>query len=55
MRIHEMNQYATLNFEIIISLLLFSLDPDIINQGRLIEMRRKFTDMVSIVEDESTR
>ena len=50
-----MNQYAVLNFEIIISLLLFSLDPEIVSQGRSIEMRKKFTDMVNIVEDESTR
>lgn len=55
MNYHDMHEYAVLNFEIIISLLLFSLDPEIIDQGRLFEMRKRFSSMVKIVEDESTR
>lgn len=55
MKVQQMNEYAMLNFEIIISLLLFSIDPEIVSQGRLIEMRRNFTNMVNIVEEESQR
>jgi hypothetical protein len=51
MKHHKMHEYAIINFEIIISLLLFSLDPELIDQGRLFVMKRKFTEMASIAED----
>lgn len=53
MRHHRMNDYAIMNFEIIISLLLFSLDPDMVDQGRLFEMKNKFVKVSEIAGDES--
>jgi hypothetical protein len=51
MKHHRMNDYAIMNFEIIISLLLFSLDPDMVDQGRLFEMKNKFVKVSEIAEN----
>lgn len=53
MRHHQMHEYAVINFEIIISLLLFSLDPDIVDQGRLFEMKREFMKIGDYADDPS--
>ena len=55
MEIHGMSKYAILNYEISMSLLLFNLDPELISQGRLFQMRKMFTEIVEIIEDEKSR
>lgn len=51
MRFHNMHKFACLNFDIIITLLIFSLNADEIDQGKVFEMRKQFMDMVNIADN----
>jgi len=48
---HKMGEYTVMNFEIVVSLLIFSLDPEMIDQGRLFVMKKKFSKMADIADD----
>mmetsp|Transcript_30864 Transcript_30864/g.27299 ORF Transcript_30864/g.27299 Transcript_30864/m.27299 type:complete len:225 (+) Transcript_30864:182-856(+) len=54
MNLHEMNYYSQINFTIIISLLLFALDPDLIDQGELFKMKKEFVKFGDELEDPKT-
>ena len=51
MKHHNMQNYAFLNFEIIITLLIFSLDPEQVDQGRVLQMKKEFIKMVNFADD----
>mmetsp|Transcript_43315 Transcript_43315/g.50876 ORF Transcript_43315/g.50876 Transcript_43315/m.50876 type:complete len:185 (-) Transcript_43315:1067-1621(-) len=52
---HELNPSAKLNFEILIMLLIFSTDKDLISEDRLESIKCKFVELTEKAEKEETR
>jgi hypothetical protein len=55
MKHHDMSEYGIMSFEIVVSLLLFSLDPELIDQEKMFLMKKKFVEMAEVADDPSKK
>lgn len=55
MKHHDMSEYGVMSFEIVVSLLLFSLDPELCDQEKMFLMKKKFVEMAEIADDPDKR